>query len=127
MNFNSRNKLQKEMSNTNKNPEEIIQPGRLGNEKMTLATDPRTDTRMLDGMIAVGLDVPGETPPCNLDSPIDQLFEFGSGTELFFENVIQKCFNNLPPIKGVINRSETIVGSDGNEISLYIHHPEKMD
>ena len=83
------------MSNTNKNPEEIIQPGRLGNEKMTLATDPRTDPRMLDGMIAVGLDVPGETPPCNLDSPIDQLFEFGSGTELFFEKVIQKCFNNF--------------------------------
>lgn len=73
------------MSNTNKNPEEIIQPGRLGNEKMTLATDPRTDPRMLDGMIAIGLDVPGETPPFNPDSPIDQLLEFGSGTELFFE------------------------------------------
>ena len=115
------------MSNTNKNPEEIIQPGRLGNEKMTLATDPRTDPRMLDGMIAVGLDVPAEAPPVNPDSPIDQLFEFGSGTELFFEKVIQKCFNNLPPFQGVISRTETIVGSDGNEISLYIHHPEKMD
>ena len=68
------------MNNADRNSEMIIRPGRIGNEKMTLATDPRTDPRMLDGMIAVGLDVPAEAPPVNPDSPIDQLFEFGSGT-----------------------------------------------
>ena len=83
---------------------------------MTLATDPRTDPRMLEGMIAAGLDVPEEGTPVNTDSPLDQLFEFGSGTELFFEKVIQKCFDNLPPIQGVVSRTETIDGSDGNEI-----------
>ena len=70
----------KEMNNADRKSEMIIRPGKLGNEKMTLATDPRTDPRMLDGLIAVRIDVPVETPPCNLDSPIDQLFEFGSGT-----------------------------------------------
>ena len=60
------------MNNADRNSEMIIRPGRLGIEKMTLATDPRTDPRMLDGMIAVGLDVPGNST-CNL---IRQLISF---------------------------------------------------
>ena len=115
------------MDNTDKTPAKINPPGRLGNEEMTLRTDPRTDPRMLDGLIAVELDVPGDAPPVTLDSPLDQLFEFISGMELFFQKVIQDCFSNLPPVDGVISRTETITGSDGNEISLFIHYPEKMD
>ena len=78
------------MDCTNKTSAKINLPGRLGNEEMTLRTDPRTDPRMLDGMIAVGLDVPGEAPRVTLDSPLDQLFEFASGMELFFQEVIKK-------------------------------------
>ena len=80
------------MNNADRNSEMIIRPGRLGIEKMTLATDPRTDPRMLDGMIAVGLDVPGETPPFNPDSPIDQLLEFGSGTGSLALKLSKKLF-----------------------------------
>ena len=115
------------MDNTDKPFSKINLPGRLGNEEMTLRTDPRTDPRMLDGLIAVGLDGRGDAPPVTLDSPHDQLFEFISGVELFFQKVIQDCFSNLPPVDGVVSRTETITGSDGNEISLFIHHPEKMD
>ena len=97
------------MENTDKTSAKIKLPGRLGNDEMTLRTDPRTDPRMLDGLVAVGLDGRGDAPPVTLDSPLDQLFEFISGMELFFQKVIQDCFADLPPVNGVVSRTETIL------------------
>ena len=47
-------------------------PGLLGDESMTLKTDPRTDPRILEGLNAVGLDVPsdGDVLPVSLESPM---------------------------------------------------------
>ena len=104
-------------------------PGLLGDESMTLKTDPRTDPRILEGLNAVGLDVPsdGDVLPVSLESPMEQLYEYIAGVEYFFQQVTQVLFSDLPPVQGVVTRVETITSIDGNKISLFIHQAEKMD
>jgi acetyl esterase/lipase len=102
-------------------------PGLLGDNSMTLSTDPRTDPRMLEGLAKVRLDVPGDVPPVSLETPMEQLYEYATGVESFFQHVNRTLFADLPAVDGVISRTEKINGTDGNEISLFIHQPEDME
>ena len=47
-------------------------PGRLGDESMTLFTDPRADPRMLAAMSSLGMDQPQPDPPVNGKSDLFQ-------------------------------------------------------
>ena len=101
--------------------------GLLGDDSMTLSTDPRTDPRMLEGLAKVRLDVPGDVPPVSLETPMEQLYEYALGVENFFQLVNRNLFSDLPSVDGVDSRVEKINGPDGNEITLYIHQPKNME
>lgn len=99
-------------------------PGRLGNPDSTLGTDPRTDPRLVEAMTALGMDGAGEAPPVSFDSPVQDIRGYCAAAEEGFEGLFVALAEPLPPIEGVSRSEETIVGSDGNEITLYIHRPE---
>ena len=103
-----------------------ILPGKLGNPQMALRDDPRADPRMIAAMAPLGMDGPPEPAPVNVNSPIDALLEFGDAAEEGFAMLGGLLSANAPAIEGVTSRTEVIRGSDGNDVSLYIHTPDNL-
>ncbi len=102
---------------------ELHQPGRLGDPAMTLATDPRSDTRMIAAMEPMGLaGAPPETP-VDADSSIEEMHAYVDGAEPMYEMLFDALYDSLPPVEGVTSRTELVAGVDGNEVALYIHTP----
>src|SRR6185436_8505116 len=98
-------------------------PGRLGSPAMTLRTDPRADPRMIAAMEPYGLaDLPAEMP-VDASSPLEQLLDYVAAAEEGFELLFNTLVGGLPPVDGVTRRTEIIRGSDGNDVTLYIHAP----
>lgn len=103
-----------------------MQPGRLGDPTMTLATDPRADRRMVSTLKANGLS--DETPISSLgaDADVDQIRAKITASEAGFDSLFELLNPEpLPRVEGVISRTEVISGIDGNDISLYIHRPNQ--
>jgi acetyl esterase len=50
----------------------VVLPGRLGDAGMSLATDPRSDPRMLAAMRPLGMDQPAPPAPIGPDAPLEQ-------------------------------------------------------
>jgi acetyl esterase len=98
-------------------------PGRLGDPESSLRTDPRSDQRTVQALAAFGLDVNAGPPPVRPDSPRAEQLEFVAGAEAGFEAVFAALMDGLPAVDGIIHRTETIAGPDGNEITLYITRP----
>jgi acetyl esterase/lipase len=99
-------------------------PGRLGNPNMTLADDPRADPRMIAVMAPVGMAERTPPQPVTVDTPLDQLHEFNTMAEAGFDMLFSMMLADMPAITGVERSVEVITGSDGNDITLYIHRPE---
>ncbi|MEO6652308.1 MAG: alpha/beta hydrolase fold domain-containing protein [Ilumatobacteraceae bacterium] len=101
------------------------QPGRLGNPDETLASDPRTDPRLVAALEPFGLGGHGEPLPLDASAPTDQLVAFCNAAEAGFQQVFDAMCAELAPVTGVERSTETITGVDGNEITLYIHRPSE--
>ena len=97
-------------------------PGRLGDPTLTLITDPRLDPRLaaaLGGTEAVA----GKQAPVGPDSPYEEILGYIGAAESELDGFYAEMFGSLPPVDGVIQRSDVIKGIDGNEIRLFIHEP----
>lgn len=98
-------------------------PGRLGNPDLTLASDPRSDPRMIAAMLPIGLADRTPEQPVTVDSPLESLHEFTTMAEAMFDATFATFSAELPPVAGVERSVEVIRGVDGNDITLYIHRP----
>ena len=96
-------------------------PGRLGNPDMTIRTDPRLDPRVratLEG----GLGELAQAPPIGPDAPVADILAFLEAFEAEAANM-NEGYADLPPVDGVVRRTEVIDGVDGNAITLHIVAP----
>ena len=98
-------------------------PGRLGDPDVSLATDPRSDPRMVAALEPVGLAGRADPVPLTPDSSLEDIRALAALGEPGFEHVFDIQFEALAPVEGVESRTEMISGVDGNDISLYIHRP----
>jgi acetyl esterase/lipase len=111
------------MSEPNQSPVPVKLPGRLGDPHMSLATDPRTDPRMLAAMRPLGIDQPAPPLPIGPDAPLDQVLELTGAAEEGNAAAFDILLGGLPPVDGVTRETRVIVGAAGNEITLFIHRP----
>ena len=98
-------------------------PGRLEHPDRSLATDPRSDPRLVEAIIPLGLDVLMLETPVTATSPMDEIYEHCAEAEAGFAALGGILSSQTPPPEGVESRTEVITGVDGNEINLYIHTP----
>ena len=101
-------------------------PGRLGNPDLDLRDDPRADPRMIAAMGPIGLDVAPPPSPVTAASPLTDILEACLLAEAGFQMAFGMV-NTPTETPGVSSSVETITGTDGNEITLYIHRPEQAD
>ncbi len=99
-----------------------ILPGRLGTPDLELRDDPRADPRMLAAMEPFGL---GNAMPSPVDgnSPIEALHEYVDAAEAGFEGLFAAMDATMAPVGGVTSTVEIIRGTDGNDITLFVHRP----
>ncbi|MGA7759716.1 MAG: alpha/beta hydrolase fold domain-containing protein [Ilumatobacteraceae bacterium] len=102
-------------------------PGRLGSPNLDIRDDPRADPRMVAAMGPIGLDVAPPPSPVTAATPIAELLEYTMLAEAGFEAVGAALTANTAPTSGVTRSEETIIGVDGNDITLYIHRPSRTD
>lgn len=109
------------MSSTNATNANL--PGRLGDPAMTLATDPRTDPRLVAVMEPLGLA--GEAPPVPVtaESSLEELRAYVDEIEPGFETMFDHLFATVPAIDGIDVSTERITGMDGNDLDIFIHRP----
>lgn len=97
-------------------------PGRLGQPGRQLGDDPRADPRMIEAMVPLGLEV--EQPsPVDATSPIEDIYAYCMQAETAFEQLGGILAATSPRIGGIERTVETIIGADGNQITLHIHRP----
>ena len=94
---------------------------------MTLGTDPRADPRMVAVLESLGLASRDVPVALNADSSIEDIRALAAEGEPGFERLFDSLFETLPPVDGVESHIEVISGSDGNDISLYVHRPSAGD
>ena len=98
-------------------------PGRLGDPDLTLATDPRSDPRMVGVLEPLGLAGRADPVPLTADSSLEDIRALAALGEPGFQQVFVGQFEALPPVEGVESSTEVISGVDGNDITLYVHRP----
>ncbi len=101
-------------------------PGRLGSPNLELQDDPRADPRMIAALVPLGL---GASAPLPVDgsSPLEEIREFIGMVETGFEDLFGVLATSAGPVAGVTSRVEVIRGIDGNDITLFVHHPTDAD
>lgn len=102
-------------------------PGRLGDPEMSMATDPRSDPRMVAALAPFGLDVNQPPPPVTPESPLEEQLAFGTAIEPGFQEIFDTLTQTMRPIDGVESEATTITGRDGGEITLHVHRPAKLE
>jgi acetyl esterase len=98
-------------------------PGRLGDPGMSLATDPRSDPRMIAAMRPLGMDQLAPPSPIGPDAPLEQILELTAVAEEGSAVGFAALLEGLAPVAGVTRETRVIEGGDGNEITLFIHRP----
>jgi len=104
--------------------EQPLLPGRLGDPKRVLKTDPRADPRLVAACAPFGLDSAPPPVPVRADSPWQAKLDYVAASESGMDAVFAALFADLPPITNVERRTEVIQGVDGNDIRLYMHTPK---
>ena len=102
-------------------------PGRLGNPNMEIKDDPRADPRMIAAMGLIGLDVAPPQSPVGPDSPLEDILQLVTESEVGFNALGMALTGATPPTENVTSYTEVIQGVDGNDINLYIHKPENFE
>ncbi|AFM15523.1 esterase/lipase [Mycolicibacterium chubuense NBB4] len=97
--------------------------GRHADPDATLATDPRSDPRMVEAFTTLGLA--GRLPPSGItkDSPIEERLAFATMSEEGMGMIFDTLAKDLTPPAGVSTSTSTITGVDGNDITVYISRP----
>lgn len=98
-------------------------PGRLGDPDTCLATDPRADRRLVEGIAPFGLDQNAPPSDVNADSPYEDRLAATTQAEAGLRELFSVIYAGLPEIQGVDHTVETIDGVDGSRIDLHIHRP----
>lgn len=101
----------------------VVLPGRLGDPGMTLATDPRSDPRMLAAMRPLGMDQRAPALPIGPDATLEQVLELMTVAEEGNDAAFTALFDGLAPVEGVTSETRVIRGEAGNEVTLFIHRP----
>jgi acetyl esterase len=101
----------------------VVLPGRLGDPDMTMATDPRSDPRMLAAMQPIGLAQRAPALPIGADAPLEQILEMMTVAEEGNTAAFDALFDGLDPVEGVTSETRVITGAAGNEITVFIHRP----
>jgi acetyl esterase len=98
--------------------------GRLADPETTLATDPRSDPRMVAAFAPYGLD--GHLPAAELgvDAPLNDRLAFAAMTEEGTGAVLDVFGQAAPVADGVTTTTATIPGVDGNDVTIYISRPD---
>ncbi|EON69104.1 hypothetical protein W97_08290 [Coniosporium apollinis CBS 100218] len=106
------------------------QEGRLGDPNMDLRTDPRMDPKLLKALAAVGLDAYAVDPPIRHSDLHEQKLEYVKNVNSNFNAFLNTLPNDLPDDhkRGKVDyRTETIKGTDNNDIVLHIFRPEGVE
>ncbi len=98
-------------------------PGRLGDPDSTLASDPRSDPRMVAAMLPFGLG--GRTPPPRVtpDDSFETRIAFTRRTESRLEGLFDALQVDLPAVRGVSRSSRLIRAAGGHDLALSVHRP----
>jgi acetyl esterase/lipase len=101
--------------------------GRHADPDSTLATDPRSDPRMVKALAEFGLD--GRLPPIELaiDAPLEERLAFATMSEEGMGAIFDVFAQSASAADGVTTTTTTISGDDGNDITLYISRPDGAD
>ena len=106
-------------------PTDVPLPGRFGDPESTLATDPRSDRRMLAAMAPFRLGERtsgprGVTP----DDSLSRRMAFCLAQESRLERLFDTLLADQPPVDAITRSTRVIRGSGGNEIVLSLHRPQ---
>src|SRR5262249_54851913 len=101
----------------------VVLAGRLGSPNMVLRDDPRADPRLISAMTPLGLGGAVPSPEVDPASPVDVLLAYIGANEQGFEMLGSALAGDLPTVAGVACTVEVVEGVDGNEITLFVHHP----
>ncbi len=95
-------------------------PGRLGNPELTVTKDPRIDPRVA-ALLEMGEGLPEIEPPVNATAEESRAF----CNELEAQDTAMHAaqLEMMPDFGHIEQRTETIEGPDGNDLTLYIHRP----
>lgn len=110
-------------------------PGRLGEPKLELEDDPRTNTKLLETLKQFGLGKHASPPrmlELNENSSIDELAQLVGESEAGFSLLYEDKANplhipeddNEPKVE---RTEETIKGADGQDMKVYIYRPAGQD
>ena len=98
-------------------------PGRLGNPDSTLATDPRSDPRMLAAMEPFRLGEHTSPPRISPHDSLDDRIAFSRRAESRLEALFDALLVELPPVEGVVRSTRTIPGPHGGDLMLSVNRP----
>ena len=104
-------------------PRDSRLPGRLGDPDSTLATDPRSDPRMLAAMAPFRLGERTSPPRISPEDSLDDRIAFSRRAESRLEALFDALLAELPPVEGVARSRRTIPGPHGEELVLSVHRP----
>ncbi len=103
---------------------DYLQPGRLGNSKMDLATDPRLDPRLAALLeVMPGLAGGAESPPLGVS--YEEALGYCQTVEAAGSAANAEMLAGLPEFATVSATTEVIKGVDGNDITLFVHQPKE--
>lgn len=98
--------------------------GRLGKPGMTLAEDPRVDTRIKVALAAFEMNGEGDAPPVRGTDPKEALLGFCDALEPAFEGLFEALSASLEPIDDVEHDTLTLTGAEGHDIVVHVHRPK---
>ena len=101
-------------------------PGKLGNPDAVLATDGRSDPRLVGIIAEVGEIAPG-VATVGPDASYEECLAYCEAFEAAAGRTNPELLANLPVVDSVTSITEVIPGVDGHEIRLYIHRPKQSD
>jgi acetyl esterase len=94
--------------------------GRLADPDSSLATDPRSDPRMVAAFAPHGLDVLPPPLAVTVDSPLDEQLRYAAEAEEVMIKLFAKLVESAPRVEGVTTTTITIPGGDGQDLTLYV-------
>src|SRR5689334_15502884 len=101
--------------------------GRLADPDCSLATDPRSDPRMVKVLAQFGMDNLSPALPVTAASPIEERHAFTAVQEEAMSQIFETLANDFEAVDGVTTATTTIRGVDGNDITLFVSRPTEAD
>jgi len=106
--------------------EHIPLPGKLGDPSLNLETDPRTDPRIVAAFGRLGLSGDGAMPE-NLPIPKEMIPAALCEMESMQTAMLNAVGTTVPVPADIAYRTHLIQGAQGNDITLHIHSPAKLE